>query len=202
MSSRVQRYTRSALFLSFLMLAMLAAACGRKEADEREADEAKPPATAEPAAVPALTDANIAAIVLTANQVDIENAKLALGKTKNAAVRAFANQMVTDHASVNRQVTDLATTLGMKPEDGDTSRQLEAHSDDTRETIEELKGAAFDRAYVDTEVALHQTVLDMLDQTLIPGATSAELKSLLESVRPAFVAHLDHAKHVQASLPR
>lgn len=201
MSGNVHRYTRSALGLSFLMVVMLVASCEKKESDEREATEAKPPAAAEPAPAPALTDANIAAIVLTANMMDIENAKMALGKTQNAAVKAFANQMVTDHVSVNSRVTDLATKLSLKPEDNDASRQLEEHSDDARKTIAESKGAAFDRAYIDNEVAYHQMVLDMLDQTLIPGAANAELKSLLESVRPVFMAHLDHAKHVQASLP-
>ena len=200
MSSQVLRSSRSALVLSFLMLALFAASCEKKESAEKEAAEEKAPPAAEPAPAPALTDANIAAIVLTANKMDIENAKMALGKTKNPAVKAFANQMVTDHTSVIKQATDLATKLSLEPEENDTSRQLEANSDSTRKAIEESKGAAFDKAYIDNEVAYHQAVLDMLDSTLIPGTTNAELKSLLEKVQPAFRAHLDHAKHVQASL--
>jgi putative membrane protein len=43
-------------------------------------------------------------------------------------------------------------------------------------------------------------VLDAVDKTLIPGAKNAELKALLEKTRPAFVAHLEHAKKVQGSL--
>jgi putative membrane protein len=43
-------------------------------------------------------------------------------------------------------------------------------------------------------------VLDAIDKTLIPSAQNAELKGLIEKVRPAFVAHLDHAKHLQAEL--
>jgi putative membrane protein len=126
---------------------------------------------------------------------------MALGKTKNPAVKAFANQMVADHTSVNQQATDLASKLSLKPEDNDTSRQLEEQSETTRKSIDEAKDAAFDRAYVDNEVTYHQAVLDMLDNTLIPGTTNAELKDLLQKVRPAFAAHLDHAKHVLASLP-
>jgi putative membrane protein len=67
-------------------------------------------------------------------------------------------------------------------------------------TLKGLKGAAFDKAYVDNEVAYHQAVLDAVDKTLIPGASNAELKALLVKVRPAFVAHLEHAKKLQASL--
>ena len=43
-------------------------------------------------------------------------------------------------------------------------------------------------------------MLDAVDKTLIPGAKNAELKALLVKVRPAFVAHLEHAKQMQASL--
>ncbi len=68
--------------------------------------------------------------------------------------------------------------------------------------LKTLQGTAFDKAYVDHEVAYHQQVLDALDQTLIPGATNAELKALLVKVRPAFAAHLEHAKHLQTSVAK
>ena len=63
-----------------------------------------------------------------------------------------------------------------------------------------LKGAAFDKAYVDQEVTYHQQVIDALDKTLIPNATNEELRALLVKVRPAFVAHLEHAKRLQTSV--
>ena len=70
----------------------------------------------------------------------------------------------------------------------------------TWQTSRRLKGAAFDKAYIDNEVAYHQAVLDALDKTLIPSAKNEELKALLVKVRPAFVAHLEHAKKIQSSL--
>ena len=63
-----------------------------------------------------------------------------------------------------------------------------------------LSGAAFDKAYIDYEVVYHQQVLDAIDKTLVPSASNAELKALIVKVRPAFVAHLEHAKSLQASL--
>jgi len=63
-----------------------------------------------------------------------------------------------------------------------------------------LKGAAFDKAYVDHEVDYHQQVIDAIDKTLIPSAQNADLKALLVKVRPAFIAHLDHAKQLQSTL--
>jgi putative membrane protein len=49
-------------------------------------------------------------------------------------------------------------------------------------------------------VVYHQAVIDALDKTLIPNAKNEELKALMVKVRPAFVAHLEHAKHLQAKL--
>jgi len=153
-----------------------------------------------PAFAQAPNDAQIASIVVTANQVDIDAGKLATTRAADPEVKKFARLMVTDHTSVNKQAVDLATRLKVTPEDNDTSRGLKAGGDKNLETLKGLKGKAFDKAYVDHEVAYHQAVLDAVDKTLIPSASNADLKALLVKVRPAFVAHLEHAKHVQASL--
>ncbi|HEX2828520.1 MAG TPA: DUF4142 domain-containing protein [Burkholderiales bacterium] len=148
------------------------------------------------------TDPQIAAIVVTANQVDIDAGKVAESRSSNKEVKEFAKRMVTDHTGVNKQATELVTKLKVKPEENDTSKSLKAGGDASLKKLQGLKGAEFDKAYVDNEVAYHQAVLDALDKTLIPSASNAELKALLVKVRPAFVAHLEHAKHLQASLKK
>ena len=145
-------------------------------------------------------DAQIAAIVVTANQVDIDAGKLAESKSTNKEVKAFGKQMVTDHTGVNKSATDLVTKLKVKPEDNPTAQSLKKGGQENVAHLKTLKGAAFDKAYVDHEVEYHQTVIDAMDKTLIPSAQNAELKALLVKVRPAFVAHLDHAKHLQSTL--
>lgn len=159
-------------------------------------------ATPEPAppVTPALTDANIAAIVVAANQVDIDAGQLAKTKSQNAQVKAFADQMINEHSGVNTQATELVTRLNVAPEDNDTSRQLLADGTAKREQLAALSGADFDKAYVDNEVAYHEAVLGVIDNSLIPGAQNAELKALITGVRPTIAAHLDHAKQLQASL--
>jgi putative membrane protein len=146
------------------------------------------------------TDPQIASIVVTANQVDIDAGKLAKSMGANADVKAFANQMVTDHTGVNKQATELVTKLGVTPEDNPTSQSLKSGGDKNVADLKALKGAAFDKAYIDHEVAYHQAVLDAVDKTLIPNAKNAELKALLVKVRPAFEAHLAHAKQLQSTL--
>jgi putative membrane protein len=147
-------------------------------------------------------DAQIAAIVVAANQVDIDAGKLAESKASNAEVKEFAKRMVTDHTGVNKAAVDLVTKLKVKPEENPTSTGLKKSGDETLKRLQGLKGADFDKAYVDNEVTYHQTVLDAVDKTLIPSAKNDELKALLVKVRPAFVAHLDHAKHLQSSLKK
>jgi putative membrane protein len=154
------------------------------------------------AAAQAPSDAQIASIVVTANQVDIDVGKLAESKGSNAEVKAFGKQMVTDHSGVNKQAVALVTKLKVTPEDNATSKSLKAGGAQNVRNLEKLSGAAFDKAYVDHEVVYHQQVLDAVDKTLIPSAQNAELKSLLVAVRPAFVAHLEHAKMLQARSPR
>src|SRR5262245_12988074 len=147
-----------------------------------------------------INDAQIAHIVVTANQVDIDAGKLAASMGTNPEVKKFGEQMVTDHTGVNKQATDLATKLKVTPADNPTSKALKEGGDKNVAKLKGLKGAEFDKAYIDNEVAYHQAVLDAVDKTLIPGAKNAELKALLVKVRPAFVAHLEHAKKVQGSL--
>ena len=147
-----------------------------------------------------VNDAQIASIVVTANQVDIDAGKLAKSMAGSADVKKFADQMITDHTGVNKSAVDLVTKLKVTPEDNPTSQSLKKGGDENVANLKTLKGAAFDKAYIDHEVAYHQQVIDAVDKTLIPGATNAELKALLVKVRPAFVAHLEHAKHIQSSL--
>jgi putative membrane protein len=154
------------------------------------------------ASAQAINDAQIASIVVTANQVDIDAGKLAQKMSGNTEVKQFAERMVTDHTGVNKSAVELATRLKVTPQDNPTSQSLKAGGDSNLANLKGLKGAAFDKAYVDHEVAYHEQVLSAIDTTLIPGAKNEELKALIVKVRPAFVAHLEHAKMIQASLAK
>jgi putative membrane protein len=147
-------------------------------------------------------DAEIASIVVTANQVDIDAGKLAQSKSTNKEVKAFAERMVVDHTGVNKSATELAGKLKVTPQDNATSQSLKSGGEKNVSTLKGLQGAAFDRAYIEHEVAYHQQVLDALDKTLIPSASNAELKALLVKVRPAFVAHLEHAKKILSGISK
>jgi putative membrane protein len=150
-----------------------------------------------------LGDAQILHIVVTANQVDVDAGKLARTKSAGKETRAFAERMIADHDALNTQVTALAKRLRLKPEDNAVSRSLHQGGRDNLANLRGLnKGPGFDRAYVAHEVAYHEVVLDVIDRTLVAGARNAELKALLVTARPAFAAHLEHARQLQATIGR
>lgn len=146
------------------------------------------------------TDPQIAHIAYTAGVIDVEAAKLALSKTKNADVKAFAESMQKDHEAVNDMALALVKKLNVTPEDNATSQALSKAGQAKRIELGKLVGAAFDKAYVENEVAYHQQVNGALETLLIPSADNADLKSLLETGLKLFQGHQQHAEHVQAGL--
>jgi putative membrane protein len=146
------------------------------------------------------SDPQIAHIAYTAGLIDIAAAKQALGKTSNKDVRSFADDMVRDHEAVNKQALDLVKKLKVTPEDNDTSKTLSKNAAAKIAELDKLSGAAFDKAYVANEVAYHKAVDSALETTLIPSASNAELKSLLQTGLKIFQGHEQHAEHVAAML--
>ncbi|TPQ34497.1 hypothetical protein C2U70_17030 [Bradyrhizobium guangdongense] len=149
---------------------------------------------------PKPTDPQIAHIAYTAGVIDINAAKQAIKKTKSKDVKAFAEDMVRDHEAVNKQALALVKKLNVTPEDNDTSKTLSKQASDKLAELDKLSGAAYDKAYVQNEVAYHKAVNGALETQLIPSANNAELKSLLQTGLKIFQGHQQHAEHVAAEL--
>lgn len=150
------------------------------------------------AAADAPSDAQILGIVLAADQIDIDYGRIALSKSKDKAVREFAQRMVTDHSAVQKSVIELAGKLGVRGEDSPTSQGLKTGAAGITTKLKSLKGKEFDKFYIDNEVSYHKTVTDAVDTVLIPSAQNAELKSALQGAQPLFLKHLEHARMVQS----
>lgn len=157
-------------------------------------------AIAAPAQAAAPTDPQIAHIAYTAGNLDIATAKQALKMSHNAAVRDFAQEMVRDHTAVNDKALALVKKLHVTPAANPTSAALTKAADAELSKLSKLKGAAYDREYVNNEVAFHKTVNDALASTLIPSAHNAELKSLLQTGLKLFKEHQAHAEQLAAKL--
>lgn len=151
---------------------------------------------------PNLTDPEIANVAVVANQIDIDNAKIAQEKSQNNDVKNFAQTMINDHQSVIDQAVALVKKLNVTPKDNATSKQLLAGAKKTQNSLRTKSGSAFDKAYVDNEVAYHEAVINTLQNVLIPEAKNSELKQLLQNVMPAFKTHLEHAQMLQKNLSK
>lgn len=149
-----------------------------------------------------LNDAQIAHIVVTANQVDIDAGEIADSKAIDSEVKAFGRMMVMDHTAVDKQARELAAKLKLTPQENATSQSLKMGGETNVANLKTLSGAAFDKAYIAHEVEYHQAVIETLNKLLVPNAQNPELKALIVKVTPAFVAHLEKAKQIQAALAK
>lgn len=149
---------------------------------------------------PKLTDPEIASVAVTANQIDVDYAAIAQKKSKDAAILRFAKTMQDDHNAVIKMATDLAKKLGVTPETNSMTKSLLDGAQKTSKDLNSKSGKAFDKAYIDNEVAYHDAVINAVENVLIPQTQNAELKALFVQIMPTLKAHLEHAKLVQKEL--
>lgn len=146
---------------------------------------------------PSLTDPEVAHTAVVANQIDIAYADIAVKKSDDKAVINFAETMKRDHTAVIGQAAALAKKLGVTPKDNAVSQKLLADAEKTKKMLSGKSGKAFNKAYIDNEVAYHKAVIAAVEGLLIPETDNAELKQLLQNVLPALKTHLSHAEMVQ-----
>ncbi len=151
---------------------------------------------------PQLSDPEIASAAVTANQIDIEFAQIALKQSKNAEVLNFAKTMANDHKGVIDKAVALVTKLKVTPKTNDLTKKLLEDASKTKQKLQSHKGASFDKAYVDNEVAYHKAVIGSVETILVPKAKKEELKSLLETVVPVLKTNLAHAEMVQKMIQK
>lgn len=178
--------------------------CKNSNNDQATDEASQTDTTATEQAAPAPkgpTDPQIASIAVTANQNDIEYAKIAVTKATSPEVKKFAQTMINDHQAVIDAAVALANKLGVTPEDNPTTKALlDRKAKDLEMLNSTKKGATFDKAYIDNEVDYHKFAIGAVKDVLIPNAQNAELKSLLESAVPNFETHLEHAEMIQGKL--
>ncbi|HTE46493.1 MAG TPA: DUF4142 domain-containing protein [Gemmatimonadaceae bacterium] len=196
------RITRS-LAVAATCAAIAACSKGENKVDSAAvADSIAKATAAAPPAAPApapLTDANIVAILDGANATDSSAGKVATEKGTSAAVKDFGKMMMHDHHALRKAGQDLATKLKVTPQApaGDNSQATAQAWHDSLTAM--AKGAAWDKAYIDHEVAYHQAVLSTA-QTALGAAQDSSLKALITKAAPNIQAHLTKAQDLQTKL--
>lgn len=165
-----------------------------------DAAKKEPPAAQKAASK--LTDAEIQTIahVHHVNVMEIDMGKAA--KTKaTAKVKKYGAMLVTDHTKSDKDVTALAKKKGIakipKPELPTVADQKE-HDDMMAKmaTLKTLKGAEFDKMYLQMMVEGHDKELAKND-TLLANATDADVKALLDKRKTSLQKHADTARELQ-----
>ncbi len=147
------------------------------------------------------SDGQIAAVVATANAGEIAQGRLALTKAQAPEVVAFAQMMVTEHTAAAQQQAQLLAAQGITPEENEVSTSLKAESDQIVQRLNNTAaGPAFDAAYMESQVAVHQKVLDLLQNELIPNTQNPAFAEQLQGVADTVQKHLEEAQDILGTL--
>ena len=158
------------------------------------------PSTAKTPQPETLTDDQIAMITETVDAGEVQQAKLAQKKAKDARVKKFASHMATQHTKSKKQGASLAKKAQLTPAESSTSMDLSQKSSETMAELENADRENFDKQYIDSQVQQHESVVLLLDSKLIPNASNADLKARLEETRSLVEKHLTEAREIQSSL--
>lgn len=179
----------------FLSIALIAATAGQPVATPTFATVSRDALVVRRA----LDDATIVAIYDAANTADIETAGLAVKKGSTAEIRNFGSMLVKAHTDARQQGRDLAKRLGVKPTPPKDDPSVAQHAAAMKQ-LRGLSGKAFDRAFLEHEIAYHKAVIAAVTNTLLPAIQNAELKALVVKVSPVFVQHQQAAEQLLAKM--
>jgi putative membrane protein len=125
---------------------------------------------------------------------EVELGELARQKAQSEAVKDFARRMVEDHGKANDRLISLAKEDGIAVPD-----ELDQEHKATRERLEAMSGAEFDRAYLQGQVVDHQKTAQLLEYEIGSGQ-DADLKSFAAEILPIVLQHLRAAQTLQAEM--
>ena len=170
--------------------------------DERSATQETECPPAADVGVPQLSDDEIAQVIITINQGEIDQSQLALQQNLRPDVRTFAERMVQEHTAVDQQLRAALQALGITPRESALSRQLQAGSNQVLEVLRASgTGQDFERAYLDAQVALHANVLFLLDAAIQRQIQRREVRDFATQARATVQGHLNAAVPLQQATP-
>lgn len=148
----------------------------------------------------AATDNNFVDNAAAGGIAEIETSRLALEKSQSADIKAFAQQMITDHSKANDELATIAKKNDIEVPDTTTLVKQ------AKEKLLELRDESFDAAYANNQVKAHEETIALFKKeanTVTDDKTkgATELKAFAQKMLPDLEKHLDHAKKLQAAHP-
>jgi len=149
-----------------------------------------------------LSEGEVASIALVANHVSINYGKIAKAKSTNQEVLTFAETMINDHMNLISSAAAINSKLAVTPKDNVISQKLLNDAAKITKELRSKSGWAFDKAYIESEIAYHKFVIKGIETELIPETTNAEMRTLLENILSSFKSHLQNAITVQNNMSK
>jgi putative membrane protein len=146
------------------------------------------------AKVQANNDPNIVAVMMAMNQADIDSANLALTKSKNNNLRAFAQQVIAAHTAIQNSIQQMVPKTNLTPADNAFSGWLKSQSAQVKSKLSSSNGSSFEKYYAADEIQFHQLMLDSIKATLLPNVQNADLKAAITSAQQIVTTQLANAQ--------
>jgi putative membrane protein len=147
-----------------------------------------------------LDDAQVIGAARAINALEVDQAKLAIGRARNERVKEFASRLIAEHGRADKELAELERTLGLAPSDSGTATELRVAAAAAENELSEASGASFDKLFLKEQVDMHERVLEAFDAALVPHAGHPELKRVLQRLRPQVAAHLETARGLRDEL--
>lgn len=145
------------------------------------------------------SDARIVSAIDIANTDEISAGMLARQQASDPRVRAFAQQMVSEHTQMQNADRALAQQARFIASDtADVALQMRKNDQASLQKLQGLSGVAFDEAYLQSQVDAHQRTLALLKASR-GQARDANLRSMIDAAIPKVQSHLDQATSLQSS---
>lgn len=167
---------------------------------QQPAPESESPGTTSGARSRALSEAQVATVASAIDRAEVEQARLAVNKADDDAVKDYARLMLAQHGQNLQDVNQLQTRLNLTPTDSQLASQLRSSSMNLESQLSQESGDDFDSMYIDHQIDQHRTALEIIDNQLLPSARREELKSTLQSLRSMVADHLQRAQQVKDKL--
>lgn len=148
---------------------------------------------------PAQADASDSTFVneaATTGIAEIQSSQLALEKTENPQVKAFAQRMIDDHSKANRELFDLAKDNGFDVPD---EAALTAQADKMMLQVQD--GASFDSAYARHQVDAHEHAIQLFEDHEKSTTAKEPFRMYAHQTIPVLKHHLEAAMQLQKALP-
>ena len=129
------------------------------------------------------------------NMEEIRLSELAAQQATSPEVRAFAQQLVTDHTQASSELSGIASRKGL------TDLGREDYDQRAVSKLGKKSGADFDKAYIEKMVDAHDDAIDLFEKAS-RNTQDPELQAFASKTLTKLRQHQQHAKGLEQTVSR